>query len=104
MGSLTTSCMATPLMVAGSGGSGGLVLNGVLGLVAESGTVRSYSVKAPPLPLSDEPGALMAPPAPKGVLLNEGNAEKAYSDVPFGRVGGPEKGCARPWASRIVPW
>src|SRR6266496_339221 len=74
IGSLMTSCMSTPLISWGSGGSGGLVANGVLGLAAESGIVMSYSSKGgagicAALNFSDEPAALMTGgAAPNGVL------------------------------------
>jgi hypothetical protein len=62
IGSLITSCMGTPLIAAGSGGPCGSVPNGVLGLAAESATVRSYcgnggaeGTSAAAVSLSEEP-------------------------------------------------
>jgi hypothetical protein len=102
-----TSCMGTPLMFAGSGGSGGLVSYGVRvfsvngGLKGPAamgpiGTLTSYcgngvagTVGA--VSFSDDPAALktiaggggtIGGPGnggtPKGVLLNDGKREKLY--------------------------
>src|SRR5580693_1184054 len=102
IGSLMTFCMGTPLMFAGSGGSGGLVLNGVRVLSVKGGlkgpagmgpigTLTSYwgngvagTVGA--VSFSDDPAALKTIPGgigtvggtPKGVLLNDGKSEKLY--------------------------
>src|ERR1022692_638696 len=93
IGSLTTSCIATPWMSAGSAGSGGVVSNGVRVLSTKGGltgpggmgpigTPRSYwgnggagTVGA--VSFSDDPAALKTTPGavggtPKGVLLNDG--------------------------------
>jgi hypothetical protein len=98
-----TFCMGTPLMFAGSGDSGGLVLNGVRVLSVKGGlkgpagmgpigTLTSYwgngvagTVGA--VSFSDDPAALKTIPGgigtvggtPKGVLLNDGKREKLYS-------------------------
>jgi len=94
--------MGTPLMFGGSGGSGGVVSNGVRvfrvkggldgpGGMGPIGTLRSYcgngvagTVGA--VSFSDDPAALKTIPGgvgavggtPKGVLLNDGNSEKLY--------------------------
>jgi hypothetical protein len=68
---LTTSCMGTPLMSGGNGGSGGSVSNGVLGLAREASLLIVYCVKPPPAgaePRSVEPTALMGPPAENGSM------------------------------------
>ena len=110
MGSLTTSCMGTPLNCAGRGGRGGFVANGVLGFVAESGMVRSYCVSpggAAGLSDSADPAAWRIGGAVgnvrNGVLLNDGNSENAYSAEGVLSVGGPEKSWAIPCASKELP-
>ena len=114
-------------MLAGSGGSGGLVLNGVRVLsmngglngpdgIGPIGTLISYigngvagtvgTVKA-----SDEPAALITIPGdagtvggtPNGVLLNDGNREKAYWLPGMVSTGAPVNGSAIPWASTEFP-
>src|ERR1700733_4981644 len=113
IGSSITVCIATPLMEAGSAGS--VVPNGVRGFVAESATVRSYSVnggtggvKAAAVSFSDEPAAFRVSGFPggiaNGVLLNDGKTENEYSDVPAASTGGPEKLVAPPCASTEFPW
>jgi hypothetical protein len=117
MGSLITLCMATPLIVAGSAGSGGSVPNGVRGLVLLAATLRSYWVKATALGVfaavvfSSDPAALMSGPGgvgavgvvAKGVLLNEGNSDPVYCAAAVVSTGGPVKGSAVPCASIALP-
>src|SRR5271163_3413446 len=102
IGSLMMSCMGTPLMFAGSGGSVGVVSKGVRVLsvkgglngpagIGPIGTVKSYCGKGVAgtvgaVSFSDEPAALKTIPGgtgtvggtANGVLLNDGKSEKAY--------------------------
>src|SRR5277367_327281 len=97
IGSLMMSCIGTPLMFAGSGGSGGVVSKGVRVLsvkgglegprgIGPIGMVKSYWGKGGAgtvgaVSFSDEPEALKTPPGgtgtvggtANGVLLNDGN-------------------------------
>ncbi len=94
------SCMGTPLIVAGNGGSGGLVLNGVRvfrvkgglwgpGGIGPIGTPRSYGGNGAAgtvgaVSFSDDPAALKTIPGgvgtvggtAKGVLLNDGEGRE----------------------------
>ena len=106
MGSFTTVCIATPSIAAGRGGSE--VPKGVRGLVADSATVRSYSWKPGATgadSFSDDPAALRIEGVPigNGVLLNDGNCEKAYWAPAVVSVGGPTNGVATPCASSELP-
>src|ERR1700733_11500894 len=109
IGSFTTSCMGMPLMLAGRGGS--VVPKGVLGLAAEVAVARSYWVKpggGTAVSASEEPAALRIGAATvggvgNGVLLNDGNCEKAYCAPGVVSTGSPVKGVAMPCASKELP-
>lgn len=108
IGSFTTSCIASPSMFVGRSGS--VVPNGVLGFVADAATLRSYCVNpggGTAVSFSDDPAAFITGGAvgcvANGVLLNEGNCEKAYCAVGVVSVGSPLKAVAMPCASNEFP-